>query len=645
MPLCALTGILSVSANLSSQLSTLSLFQLNATPAETTVKVVGLSIHNNTVSLQPFTVDQAITGVAVSGTIIKESPDYLVRIILTDNMGREHLVLESYEEINSSDTISFNNYCEETFLLNNIVPDSLKVIASGAKVQLDKVAYSKAGLFRTEATNVRTIQDSIRKQQIRSVVDRINAYNHTNNKLWMAAITPLSLKSYEVKKRALGVNDKVSSEGLEYYGGGIFEMGSHKVQKNTVIKTVQQSSYVDSFDWRNRHGKNWITSVKFQGNSGLCSAFASIGCLEAITNLYFNDTINLDLSEQEVSWCCGAPDPYNGMSFIAPLNYLCNHGVCDEAAYPFDDRNHLTCQSDSITPNENVSIEGYSLIPNSPDSVKKALIKKGPLVGGINYYDQWNTYHAHAMTLVGYGTIHAGDTIRMLDSMWTYFCVPANDPRIGETYWIYKNSYGLSWPWHPEHQGYYYLLFNNQSNMDNCYAMELPIQRMNHTNAEIICEDADGDGYYNWGIGPKPANCPVGIPNTEDGDDSDSLAGPMNGYGYLENLNPDDRDTVYIDTDEDTHCDQNIYNHIVVRNNAHWTIWHNITFHNGAKVFVRNGSTVEASFNAQLKNAQIIMENPSKMSMNGNSKIIRRQGTDFVVPLGSSFKQEQGRIE
>ena len=41
--------------------------------------------------LEPFDSTSAISGVAVSGYIIKESPDYAVRIILTDKKGKEYL--------------------------------------------------------------------------------------------------------------------------------------------------------------------------------------------------------------------------------------------------------------------------------------------------------------------------------------------------------------------------------------------------------------------------------------------------------------------------------------------------------------------------------------------------------------------------
>ena len=47
-----------------------------------------------------------------------------------------------------------------------------------------------------------------------------------------------------------------------------------------------------------------------------------------------------------------------------------------------------------------------------------------------------------------------------------------------------------------------------------------------YTDDDIRCVDLDGDGYYNWGIGPKPATCPDGCPDENDCDDSDPEFGP-----------------------------------------------------------------------------------------------------------------------
>lgn len=48
---------------------------------------------------------------------------------------------------------------------------------------------------------------------------------------------------------------------------------------------------------------------------------------------------------------------------------------------------------------------------------------------------------------------------------------------------------------------------------------------MLYDDNDIVCVDNDGDGYYNWGIGPKPATCP-NCPDEEDCDDSSPLIGP-----------------------------------------------------------------------------------------------------------------------
>lgn len=53
---------------------------------------------------------------------------------------------------------------------------------------------------------------------------------------------------------------------------------------------------------------------------------------------------------------------------------------------------------------------------------------------------------------------------------------------------------------------------------------------------DIVCSDDDEDGYYFWGVGPKPSNCPSWIPNEPDGDDSDSCLGPIDEYGICDTL-------------------------------------------------------------------------------------------------------------
>ena len=60
--------------------------------------------------------------------------------------------------------------------------------------------------------------------------------------------------------------------------------------------------------------------------------------------------------------------------------------------------------------------------------------------------------------------------------------------------------------------------FNNDSlgisNSSDCYFCCADI--------DIVCEDADGDGYFYWGIKDSTFTLPLWAPQEEDGDDSDA---------------------------------------------------------------------------------------------------------------------------
>ena len=181
--------------------------------------------------------------------------------------------------------------------------------------------------------------------------------------------------------------------------------------------------------------------------------------------------------------------------------------------------------------------------------------------------------------------------------------------------------------------------------MLSTYALETPIIRKGHTDAEIICEDKDGDGYYNWGIGPKPSHCPAEAQILPDGNDSDPLQGPMNEYGFTMNLNPNDRDTIFINTDESTHNPGHMYNHIVVQNNATFTVVHDLTCHNGVKIIVRNGATLLVDCMSTISNANIVAEPNSTIKIKNGSNIKLSNSQRFSATNGSTFNLVHGKIE
>ncbi|MCL2706415.1 MAG: hypothetical protein FWE72_09445, partial [Spirochaetaceae bacterium] len=149
------------------------------------------------------------------------------------------------------------------------------------------------------------------------------------------------------------------------------------------------------------------------------------------------------------------------------------------------------------------------------------------------------------MALVGWGTIDEVNVLKVLGY------VPSYAPEwYGTTYWIYKESFGPA----ENDKGFRYLL--QTANPDETCVINLPITSLTKTDANIRCVDEDGDGYYFWGLGPKPAHCPE-CPDEPDGDDSNPSLGPLNEVGqrtiidtYNSNFETGWDDWVQIGTDD-----------------------------------------------------------------------------------------------
>ena len=458
--------------------------------------------------LHPFS-GGAVLGVAITGTVRLESKRSMVRVVLVDDQQKEYLVYETYPLLAGGSTLNLQSVCRETCALPAIVPSTLKVELVDASLDLQSVLENRSApndRSRPEiAARMKQQMEQIKKEQDAQIVEVLNDHIKAKGLRWTAGETSLSRLPFAERNLLIacskgGLGTGPNTQGAEFYKGGIFVVESGS--STSSVSANDSSSLVESFDWRSRHGANrpgspyyngsngWMTPVESQMCSD-CWAHSALGATEAQANLYFNQHLDLDLSEQELVDCSGAGSCANGGNTGVALSFVQNYGVVNEACYPGTGLDG-TCSACPV-PQDKISIAGFdAFYPQDEQDIQKRLIKYGPLPFGIASW--W-----HAMVLSGY----------------------EHDATTGETVWILKNSWGLDWG----DQGYGYVVVP-LSDIYLTYNLYSPVTSLVKSYS-VQCRDADGDGYYNWGMSATPPESCGNVPPIEDCDDSDPTVAVM----------------------------------------------------------------------------------------------------------------------
>ncbi|MDG6219290.1 MAG: C1 family peptidase [Candidatus Thermoplasmatota archaeon] len=216
------------------------------------------------------------------------------------------------------------------------------------------------------------------------------------------------------------------------------------IQEEIISAETLSGLPPDSWDWRNHQ---IMTPVKDQGRCGSCSAFGSLGALEAVIRR--EDGRIVDLSEAHVFFCSGR-ECSEGMGISTALYFLKDNGVCTEWCFPYGNArygNNLPCDPCSNWEANAEIISEWKWVIDQ-NSIKNALVNYGPLICDFlvysDFYDYWKEYPRsgivyscksddtrgfHCVTLVGYD----------------------DDPG----YWICKNSWGTN----GGDKGYFYIAY------------------------------------------------------------------------------------------------------------------------------------------------------------------------------------------
>lgn len=596
---------------------------------------------SDTISLEGM---DDIYSLSINAIIHQPKEASFTRIVLEDKDGHDYLVAESNWFRFDTTTVYLDHYCEETAILKGITPSCLKCyVTADATVTLTGINSSSQSDTRNADSFTETTK-RIKEEQVTAIVDKINSYNIRHGRLWRASVTESSLLPFNEKKNTdedSGCNSYWNN--IQYYSGGFFEVGTPRAYTDTVV-----SPYVPFFDWRYMHGKNWMTPPKNQWNSAYCTAFAAVGMLESNLLLHYkyneNDPSSIDLSEQYVA--SYVPISFSGGIFDIelPVLFLKTNGTIDEASMPFI---HMPYTPDTIPDgNEHVYLNDYDIIdlmniPNPIDTLKKYLINRGPGYCGYHMAEPYthSGKGGHAMTLAGYGTV-VPDT--------SYVLFYGNDPNlhpdtlfhegdsiIGHTYWIYKNSCGPS-KWY---NGYMRIIYYNDDPWYmNRYAIFPKGRPQSNISRPILCEDLDGDGYFNWGIDSISPG--IAVWAHSDGDDTDPTIGHMNEFGYCEQLPTDHPTYEYIYSDSTLTSSENRTNFLGILNGATVTLHAQQNFVNGTKLLLDNGATLV--IDGITANLEFLQPYPgSRIVLNNGAKVLK----PFAIPKGVKLVINEGVIE
>ncbi len=230
---------------------------------------------------------------------------------------------------------------------------------------------------------------------------------------------------------------------------------SKKTSNNLKADITIPSSY----DLREIDNGAYLTSVKSQGNTGTCWAFAAYGAVESY--LLKQEKGSYNLSEQNLATCHGFDlDPSQGGNATFPTAYFSRHTgpvLEEDDPYSYPDEN-ASCKG-NMTPH--FYIEQARFLPGSwddaynPDVIKQSLMENGGLY--INMYYNGGYINRNDYTYYYDGTHGINHAVLLVGWDDNKIVTGGISSPESKGAWILKNSWGTSWG----ENGYFYISYED----------------------------------------------------------------------------------------------------------------------------------------------------------------------------------------
>lgn len=133
-----------------------------------------------------------------------------------------------------------------------------------------------------------------------------------------------------------------------------------------------------------------------QGPDGTCVAFACVHLKDYQERRERQDP-SLLLSTRRVYDLCKAIDglPGRGTYFRVALKILQDTGTCLESCCPYQPNGPVSPCSDWATQAAEYRILTYARIGNSPDEICRAIADTGPILAGVEVFQNWSNTTGH----------------------------------------------------------------------------------------------------------------------------------------------------------------------------------------------------------------------------------------------------------